>query len=67
MKKYKTALIFCQLLASTIILMKEANAGSFEFSKTNDESTEERDMEMEITKEKDVFPDLLSFATNLYQ
>ena len=67
MKKYKIALIFFQLLASTIVLIKEAKAGSVEFSKPNDQSTEERDMEMEISKERDVFPDLLSFATNLYQ
>jgi len=48
-------------------MMKEANAGNFEFRKTNSESTEKKDVEMETSKERDVFPDLLSFATNFYQ
>lgn len=67
MKKYKIALIFFQLVASTIILIKEAKAGSFGFSKTKDEATEEIDMEMETLQEKDIFPDVISFATHLYQ
>ncbi len=67
MKKYRIALIFFQILASTIILIKEANAGNYEFSKANSESTEVKDLEMETSKVKDIFPDLLSFATNLYQ
>ena len=66
MKKYKIALIFFQLLASTIILMTDANAGNFEVNKTKDDAVEEKDLELENTREKDAFPDLLSFATQLY-
>jgi hypothetical protein len=67
MKKYKITLMFLQLLASTIILIKEANAGRFEYSKAIDEAIEEKDLEMETIEEKDVFPDVISFATHPYQ
>ena len=67
MKKYKLTLLFVQLLATTIVMMAEANAGSFELKKANSESTEERDLEMETSQEKDPFPGLPGFTMLIRQ
>ena len=67
MRKYTLTLFLIQLLASTMVMMAEANTGSFDLKKTNTESTKEADPEIEINQEKDVFPDLISFAMHLYQ
>jgi len=47
--------------------MAEANAGSFELSKTNRESTEERDLELETYQETDPFPDLAKLTMLIRQ
>lgn len=66
MKPNKLTMIFLQIIATTVLLIMDAKAGN-ESVKSTDELIDERDMEMETIQEKDVFPDLLSFATHLYQ
>lgn len=68
MKKYSLPLFFFQLLASALVMMAEANTGSFDPVKSNSEPTEERDLEMETNQETDVLPDMITFAMHhLYQ
>jgi hypothetical protein len=67
MKNFKVKLILLQLLASTIVLLGDAKAGSFEFTKPVSELAEERDIEIETIQETDAFPDLITFAIHLYQ
>jgi hypothetical protein len=67
MKKQQLTLVFLQILATSLLLIVEASAGSIEFIKTNIKPTEEKDIEIKTAQEKDVFPNLLSFATHLYQ
>ena len=67
MKKYSLTLFFFQLLASTIVMMAEANTVNLNFGKTNEDLVEERDIEMETTHEKNAFPDLVTFATFINQ
>ena len=67
MKKQTITLFFFQLLISTIIMMAEANAVGLEFEKNKDESAGPKDLEIETNQERDVFPDLITFATHLYQ
>jgi hypothetical protein len=67
MKNNITQLILFQILATSILMMMETNAGRFDSIKTNDEAKVGKDMEMESVQEKDIFPDLISFATHLYQ
>lgn len=66
MKKHSLTLLL-QLLTSTIVMMTGAKTLSFEFEGNKGESAEARDLEMETNQERDVFPDLITFATNLYQ
>ena len=58
---------FFQLLASTIVLMAEANTGSGVLAKSKEEPVDIKDLEMETNQEKDVFPDLITFAMHIYQ
>ena len=67
MRKYTLPLFLFQLLASTLVMIAEANTGNFDLRKTNGESTEERDLEMETNQETDAFPDMISFAMHIYQ
>lgn len=48
-------------------MMAEANTGRLEFMKIEKEPAEEKDLESELSQERDVFPDLLNFATHFYQ
>jgi hypothetical protein len=66
MKKYSIALLLAQFVAFTVISMAEAKELSFACEKTNKQE-EAKDLEAEINKETDVFPDIITFATNLYQ
>lgn len=67
MKKQAITLFIFQLLASTIVMVAEAKTGSRGLAKSNDESTDIRDLEIETNQEKDVFPDLITFAMHIYQ
>lgn len=67
MKKQTITLFIFQLLASTIVMVADANTGSRGLAKSKDESTEIRDLEIETNQEKDVFPDLITFAMHIYQ
>lgn len=67
MNRNTITLVLLQLLASTVVLMAEANTTGFEFKKADKEVAEERDLEMEASQETDAFPDLITFATHLYQ
>jgi hypothetical protein len=67
MKNFKVKLILVQLLASTIVLFGDAKAGSFDLAKPANHFAEQRDIEMETAQETDAFPDLITFAINLYQ
>ena len=67
MKKHSITLFFFQLLASTIVMVADANTGSRGLAKTSDEPTDIRDLEVETSQEKDVFPDLITFAMHIYQ
>ena len=69
MKKYSLSLFLFQLLASALVMIAEANTGSFDHGKAADRKvTEERDLEMEMNQEADVLPDMISFAMHhLYQ
>ena len=67
MRKYNLSLFFFQIIASAIVLMAEANTANFDLEKTEIKSTEERDPEIEASQEKDVFPDLITFTTLIYQ
>ena len=67
MKKQTITLFFFQLLISTIVMMAEANTVGFELEKNKDESAGPKDLEIESNQERDVFPDLITFATHLYQ
>ena len=67
MKKQTITLFFFQLLISTIVMMAEANTVGLEYEKNKGESEGPRDLEMETNQERDVFPDLITFATHLYQ
>lgn len=48
-------------------MMAEANTGSRGLAKSEDEATDIRDLEIETSREKDVFPDLITFAMHIYQ
>ena len=67
MKKQAITLFIFQLLASTIVMVADANTGSRGLAKSKDESTDIRDLEIETNQEKDVFPDLITFAMHIYQ
>ena len=67
MKKQAITLFIFQLLASTIVMVADANTGSRGLAKSNDESTDIRDLEIETNQEKDVFPDLITFTMHIYQ
>ena len=67
MRKYNVPLLFFQIIASTIVLMAEANTANFDLKKNDIKSTEERDLEIEASQETDVFPDLIPFTTLIYQ
>ena len=67
MKKQTITLFFFQLLVSTIVMMAEANTAGLEFEKNKDASAGANDLEMETNQERDVFPDLITFATHLYR
>ena len=67
MKKQSITLFFFQLLISTIVMMAEANTTGLELEKNKDELAGPKDLEMETNQERDVFPDLITFATHLYQ
>ena len=67
MKKQAITLFMFQLLASTIVMVADANTGSRGLAKCKDESTDIRDLEIETNQEKDVFPDLITFAMHIYQ
>ena len=60
-------MILLQLLAPAIVMMAEANTGGFEFQKMEQDVSEEKDLETEMSHEIDAFPDLLSFATYFNQ
>ena len=67
MKKQAITLFIFQLLASTIVMVADANIGSRGLAKSNHESTDIRDLEIETNQEKDVFPDLITFALLINQ
>ena len=67
MKKYNLSLFFFQIMASTIVLMAEANTANFDLKNTEIKSSEERDLEIEASQETDVFPDLIPFTMLIYQ
>jgi hypothetical protein len=67
MRKHSITLFFFQLLASTIVMVAEANSGSQGLAKSKDEPTDIKDLEMETNQEKDVFPDLITFAMHMCQ
>lgn len=67
MKKQAITLFIFQLLASAIVMVADANTGSRGLAKSKDESTDIRDLEIETNQEKDVFPDLITFAMHIYQ
>ncbi|HET6768204.1 MAG TPA: hypothetical protein VFH08_12415 [Chitinophagaceae bacterium] len=67
MRKHSLTLFFFQLLASAMVMVAEANTGSRGLGKTRDEPAEVKDLEMETSQEKDVFPDLMTFAIHIYQ
>jgi len=54
-------------VASTIVMMAEANTRSFDLRATSTESAKEVDPEIEAKQETDVFPGIISFAMHLYQ
>ena len=55
-----------QLFASTVIMITEAKALNFDRGDA-DKQLEEKDLEVEISQERDVFPDIITFASNFYQ
>jgi hypothetical protein len=65
MRKHKISLILFQLLASTIVMMAEANTGAFD--RIEKQPAEEKDLESELSQERDLLPDLLGFAAQFYQ
>jgi hypothetical protein len=67
MRKYTLTLFLFQLVASTIVMMAEANTRSFDLRATSTESAKEVDPEIEAKQETDVFPGIISFAMHLYQ
>ena len=67
MRKHSITLFFLQLLASAIVMVAEANSGSQGLAKSKHEPTDIRDLELETNQEKDVFPDLITFAMHIYQ
>ena len=67
MRKPSITLFFFQLLASTIVMVAEANTASHSFAKSKGEPTDTRDLEIETNQEKDVFPDLITFAMHIHQ
>jgi len=67
MKKQTITLFIFQLLASTIVMVADANTGRRGLAKSKDETTDIRDLEIETHQEKDVFPDLITFAMHIYQ
>lgn len=67
MRKHRITLVLVQVLASAIVMMAEANTRNIDFKKTEKDVAEEKDPEIEISQEKDVFPNLLTFATQFYQ
>lgn len=66
MRKQKLTLILVQLLASTLVLMAEANTRGFDYKKNVVKSTETKDLELEASQETEDFPDLITFALHLY-
>ena len=67
MRKHSITLFFFQLLASAIVMVAEANTGSHGLAKSKEEPTDLKDLELETNQEKDVFPDLITFAMHIYQ
>jgi hypothetical protein len=67
MRKFSMTSFLFQLLASTIVLMAEANTGSGVLAKSKEGTADIKDAEMETNQEKDVFPDLITFAMHIYQ
>ena len=67
MKIQAITLFIFQLLASAIVMVADAHTGSRGLAKSKDESTDLRDLEIETNQEKDVFPDLITFAMHIYQ
>lgn len=66
MRKYNlTTLILFQMLAATVVIMADAKPKNFGENKTDSKPIE--DAEKEMRSEVDVFPDLIKFATFLYQ
>ena len=67
MKKQTVTRFFFQLVISTIVMLAEANAVGYKLEENKDELAGVKDLEMEISQERDVFPDLITFATHLYK
>lgn len=67
MRKFSMTSFFFQLLASTIVLMAEANTRSSVLAKSMDEPADIKDLEIETNQEEDAFPDHTLFASFLYQ
>lgn len=67
MRKHNLSLLFFQIIASTIVLMAEANTANFDLKNNEIKSAEERDLEIEASQETDVFPDLITFTTLIHQ
>ena len=67
MKKYQLSLLFFPLLASAILIVADANAGSFDLKRTANKPAEERDVEIEANNETDIFPGLLTFSMLINQ
>ena len=67
MRKFSMTSFLFQLLDSTIVLMAEANTNSGILAKGKEGTADIKDAEMETNQEKDVFPDLITFAMHIYQ
>jgi len=67
MKKYQLSLLFFQLVASAILMVADANAGSFDLKRTANKPAEETDLEIETNNETDIFPSVLTFSMLIHQ
>jgi hypothetical protein len=67
MKKYQLSLLFFQLVASAILMVADANAGSFDLKRTANKPAEETDLEIETNNETDIFPGVLTFSMFINQ
>ena len=67
MKKYQLSLLFFQLAASAILMVADANAGSFDLKRTASKPAEETDLEIETNNETDIFPGVLTFSMLIHQ